>query len=290
MTGLLNNLRAIASIPSLPQVDLPNFELLDSETERLTKALDVQWNSPRKQLAIMHSSDAGVTWHKIGAIAMFRSAYPFTTHDLMNWLTPDTAREYPEGSAVGVRLEDVGTGLLGAGDTVIIDGSYIEEFTLTEPVSSIGAITVPDLQTVEGAIITLTNAIAAQGSALNAIVAQIGDIDTPGDISAQLTDIMEAIELGNTRRSETTTEQRLTVSTTNTQLIAADTVGLRMSVIIVHAGDSGSLYVRTGTEAATSTAWIAKLEPGELLELETGEAVQGLASAGSIPVNVTEVS
>jgi hypothetical protein len=101
---------------------------------------------------------------------------------------------------------------------------------------------------------------------------------------------IEDMEVNMARRSTASTEQRIDVGASNVQLVGADATGLRLSVVIVHAGDSGLVYLRTGPDAATATAWIAQLEPGDLIELETGEAVQALASSGTIPVNVTEVS
>lgn len=99
---------------------------------------------------------------------------------------------------------------------------------------------------------------------------------------------IDSMEVNMARRSTASTEQRIDVETSNVQLVGADAMGVRLSVVIVHAGDSGVVYLRTGPDAATATAWIAQLEPGDLIELETGEAVQALASAGTIPVNVTE--
>lgn len=286
--GRLVSLRAIATIISIDQVALPEFELLDNDTERLVKALAVQWTSPRKQLGIYHSTDGGVNWIKVGAQSLINSSgYPYSTHDLLNFLTGESGREYPDGSGIGIRLEDVGTGLLGVGDKVVIDGSFVEVFTMGEGVSSVGSITVPDLTTVEAAIQTLNAAITAQGETLTALDTAIQGINTV-DISARLEEIQYNTEGAMGRRSESSTEQQINVTTTNTQLVAAD-VGARLSVVIVHAGTTGTLYLRTGPDAATTTAWVAKLEPGDLIEFATGEAVQAVASE-TIPVNVTEVS
>jgi len=101
---------------------------------------------------------------------------------------------------------------------------------------------------------------------------------------------IDSMEVNMARRSTASTEQRIDVGASNVQLVGADAMGVRLSVVIVHAGDSGLVYLRTGPDAATATAWIAQLEPGDLVELETGEAVQAVASTGTIPVNVTEVS
>lgn len=293
MVGMLSHLRANATIVSTDTVDLPNFELLDNDTERLVKALAVQWESPRKQLGIYQSIDGGVNWVKIAAQTLINSnGYPYTSHDLLAFLTGDSVREYPDGSSIGVKLEDVGTGLLGVGDRLVIDGSYTEVFTSTEPVSSVGQITVPNLTTVEGAIQTLNNAIANQGAELDAILASIGAIDAPGDISAQLTEIMERLEGTQMQRSESTIEATVNVGTTNTQIVAANSPlseNRRLSVVIVHAGESGAVYIRCGVEAATSMLWTERLNPGDLIELTTGEAVQAIASTGTIPVNITEV-
>lgn len=184
MIGLLNNLRAIATITSITEVDLPDFENSDSDSDRMVKALDVQWKSPRKQLNILQSLD-GVGWVQTGAVSLLNSSgYPYTTHNILNFITEDVAREFPDGHRLALQIVDVGTGLLGAGDRIVIDGGYVEEFTLAEPMSSIGQLISPDLTSVETELLTVKNAIAAVASEVGLIKIDLADDPEMSDINA----------------------------------------------------------------------------------------------------------
>lgn len=294
MIGLLNNLRAIATITSIAEVDLPQFENIDSDTDRMIKALDVQWKSPRKQLAIMQSIDGGSTWVKTGAVSLLNSGgYPYTTHNLLNFLTEDVAREFADGHQVGLRLEDVGTGLLGAGDQIIIDGGFVEEFTMMEPLSSIGQVVTNDLTSIETDIQTVKNAIASVAAEVGIIKADLADDPEISDInalSAKLDQILLELPAasGGAMRSESSSESTVTVTTTSSQLIAADASELRISVLITNTSTTAAVFVRTGPDAATSTTHTFKLDPEHYVELATGEAIQAIASSGSAQVTVAE--
>ena len=184
MIGLLNNLRAIATITSITEVDLPNFQNSDSDSDRMVKALDIQWKSPRKQINILQSLD-GVTWVQTGAVSLLNSSgYPYTTHNILNFLTEDVAREFPDGHRLALQIVDVGTGLLGAGDRIVIDGGYVEEFTLAEPMSSIGQLVAPDLTSVETELLTVKNAIAAVAGEVGLIKIDLADDPEMSDINA----------------------------------------------------------------------------------------------------------
>jgi len=293
MIGLLNNLRAIATITSLPEIALPNFENLDSDTERMIKVLDVQWKSPRKQLAIMQSADGGTTWIKTAALSLLNSGgYPYTNHNLLNFLTDDVAREFPDGHRIGLRLEDVGTGLLGAGDSVIIDGSYVEEFSFMEPTSSIGTVITPDLNEIESELLIIKNAIASVATEVGIIKSDLADDPEMADLNA-LNSKLDQILLelpassGGNMRSGSSTELAVTVGTTSAQLITADATGLRISLLITNNSTTATVYIRTGADVASSSLYTFKLSPGYWVEIATGEVVQAIASE-SASVTVAE--
>ena len=52
----IKNLRAFALINSLAEISLPNFTLDDSETDKLYKTLNTEWNSTRKQITLYISN------------------------------------------------------------------------------------------------------------------------------------------------------------------------------------------------------------------------------------------
>ena len=52
----IKNLRDFALINSLAEISLPNFTLDDSETDKLYKTLNTEWNSARKQITLYISN------------------------------------------------------------------------------------------------------------------------------------------------------------------------------------------------------------------------------------------
>ena len=128
----LKNLKAFASLQSLEEAPLPDFQLGDSDTEKLIKTLDVEWKSPRKQLNLYISSSDN--WLLVGSVSMLNPyGYPFRVYNLMDLLTDNLAAELGENSKIGVQIQDVGYGLLTDSDRVTIHGSYTEEFFLESP-------------------------------------------------------------------------------------------------------------------------------------------------------------
>ena len=126
VNGFIKNLKAYARISSLADVKLPNFHLEDSETDKLYKVLDVEWNSPRKQLNLYISD--GRTWELVGAISLLNPAgYPYRMYNLMDLYTDNLAIELGENGKLGVEVQDVGYGALVSSDKVTIHGSYTEE-------------------------------------------------------------------------------------------------------------------------------------------------------------------
>lgn len=143
------NLKAFAEISSLPQASLPNFKLEDSDTDKLYKVLDIEWNSPRKQITLYIATDAiNLNWAKVGSISMLNpSGYPYRIYNLMDLFTDNLALELGENSAIGIGIDDVGYGLLETLDKVTIHGSYVEEIFVqyTEPQPIIN-LSVPERQ------------------------------------------------------------------------------------------------------------------------------------------------
>ncbi|AKG21245.1 hypothetical protein [Calothrix sp. 336/3] len=130
VNNFVKSLRAYARITSLPEITLPNFELTDSETDKLYKSLDVEWTSPRKQLDLLISQ--GSTWEVIGSVSLLNpSGYPYRSYNLQDLFTDNLAVELGENGKIGVQLKDVGTGLLTGTDTLTIYGSYSQEIIVS---------------------------------------------------------------------------------------------------------------------------------------------------------------
>lgn len=128
----IKNLKAFASVRSLPEAPLPNFNLEDSETDKLYKTLDIEWKSPRKQLNLYVSS--GEDWHQVGSVSLLNPyGYPFRVYNLMDLFTDNLALELGDNSKIGIQVENVGYGLLKTADKVTIHGSYVEEIFVNFP-------------------------------------------------------------------------------------------------------------------------------------------------------------
>lgn len=135
----IKNLRAFALINSLAEISLPNFTLDDSETDKLYKTLNTEWNSARKQITLYISNQLitnpnGQGWFKVGSLSLLNpSGYPYRVYNLMDLFTDNLAIELGDNGKIGVQIEDVGYGLLSATDEVTIHGSYIEEIFVQSP-------------------------------------------------------------------------------------------------------------------------------------------------------------
>lgn len=123
--GFVKTLRAKVAINSIPETTLPGLTLEQSRNERLLAVRDVEWNSPRKQLDL-YLSQTYNNWHHIGSISLLRIP-PFRIVNLMEFYTENIAIELGSTGAIGVAIKDVGYGLLGNGDEVVIYGSATTE-------------------------------------------------------------------------------------------------------------------------------------------------------------------
>ena len=140
VNAFVKNLKAYSKINSLPKTELPDFQLEDSETQKLNKVLDLEWNSPRKQLSLYIGE--GESWEIVGSVSLLSSfGYPFRMYNLMDFFTDNLAIELGINGKLGVRIEDVGSGLLASNDTVTVHGSYVEEVVLEDIANSISSCT-----------------------------------------------------------------------------------------------------------------------------------------------------
>jgi hypothetical protein len=129
LNGFIKNLKAFSKISSLAPINLPVFLLEDTESQKLYKTLDVEFNSPRKQLDIFIGTSSD--WNQIGSISLLNpSGYPYRTYNLLDFFTDGLAAEVGEDGKIGVAVADVGYGFLSGTDAVTIHGSYIQEYVI----------------------------------------------------------------------------------------------------------------------------------------------------------------
>jgi hypothetical protein len=129
INAFIKNLKAFTRINSLSPIKLPNFRLEDSETDKLYKTLDIEWNSARKQLNLFISDSS--QWELVGSVSLLNpSGYPYRMVNLMDLYTDNLAIELGENGKLGVQIQDVGYGSLTGNDLVTIHGSYVEEIVI----------------------------------------------------------------------------------------------------------------------------------------------------------------
>lgn len=137
----IKNLKAYASIKSVPEAELPDFLLEDSETEKLAKVLDVEWGAQRKQLNLLIKNSNDNEWMSIGEISLLNPAgYPYRIYNLLDIVTDNLAFELSSDAKLAVQIENVGYGLLTTDDKVNIYGSYIEEIVIDDSIKPITSI------------------------------------------------------------------------------------------------------------------------------------------------------
>lgn len=184
VNAFVKNLKAHAKISSLPPVKLPNFQLEDSETDKLYKTLDIEWGSARKQLNL-YISDNQTGWYQVGAISLLNpSGYPYRIYNLMDLITDNLAIELGENGRIGVQIQDVGYGALQTGDLVTIHGSYVQEIVTDSNATIQNSIDFEELVDVESTIILEANPsrkyLAITNNGNNSIYLNLGEIATLG--------------------------------------------------------------------------------------------------------------
>ncbi|RAM49472.1 MAG: hypothetical protein C6Y22_22215 [Hapalosiphonaceae cyanobacterium JJU2] len=129
----VKSLKAYAKITSINESILPNFLLEDTDTDRLYKSLDVEWNSSRKQLDLLISEDS-TNWELIGSVSLLNPrGYPYRMYNLQDFYTDNLAIELGDNGKLGVQVKDVGYGGLLGNDLITIHGSYLREIIYKKP-------------------------------------------------------------------------------------------------------------------------------------------------------------
>lgn len=121
-----------ATIRSIGEAQIPQYLDTDTDSDRLIKALDIEWKSPRKQLSC-HIGKSGQNWVNVGSISLLNSSgYPYRKYRLLDLYTDALAIELGANSRLGVTIDDVGYGRLTTSDYVCLHGSVTYEFILFE--------------------------------------------------------------------------------------------------------------------------------------------------------------
>lgn len=137
VNGFLSELYCYTEINSLAEVALPNYDLGDSQSQKLTKTLQLEWGSPRYHLCLWTTAASNPTytdWQLVGMISLLHpSGYPYRRYRPLDLLTDNLARELGENSKIGVSIKAAGSGLPKASDLIVIDGSWKQEVVMLQP-------------------------------------------------------------------------------------------------------------------------------------------------------------
>lgn len=152
----IKNLKAYASIQSTSEVLLPDFNLEDTETEKLNKVLDVEWGSERKQLNLLIGQTDD--WMVLGKTSLLNpSGYPYRIYNLLDIVTDNLAFELSSDIELALQIEDVGYGSLTNQDVVNVYGSYMEEVVVDNYLSEITSIIEFDIDVFNQSTFLLTS-------------------------------------------------------------------------------------------------------------------------------------
>lgn len=119
---------------SLEPAPFPEFELMDTESQKRQKTLDIEWgaSTPKKRLDVLIAEGDG-NWQLIGSVSLLKSyGYPGRNYRLIDLLTDTLAFEIGNGMRLGIRIVNMGYGLLTTADVLTLHLGWIEEFVEDE--------------------------------------------------------------------------------------------------------------------------------------------------------------
>jgi len=119
---------------SLEPAPFPEFELMDTESQKRQKVLDIEWggSTPKKRLDVLIAESAG-DWQLIGSVSLLKSyGYPGRNYRLIDLLTDTLAFEIGNGMKLGIRIVNMGYGLLASTDVLTLHLGWIEEYVEDE--------------------------------------------------------------------------------------------------------------------------------------------------------------
>lgn len=123
--GFVTDLRAKIDIRSLYEQTLPDLDITQSRTERLTAVRDMEWGGPRYELGLyLEASNSPLC--KVAALSLLNRE-PYYHVNLVPYFSDNALINIASDARILARVEDVGYGLLAGLDEVVIFGSVKEE-------------------------------------------------------------------------------------------------------------------------------------------------------------------
>jgi hypothetical protein len=138
--GYISELYLYCEIDSLVDINIPDYTDEDTRSERIVKTLDMEWKSPRYQVALWTTANPLATantfqyWNKIGMVSLLQqSGYPYTRYRPLDLLTDNLMRELGENAKVAISIMDVGWFFPNSADVIVVDGSWRQELIIVQP-------------------------------------------------------------------------------------------------------------------------------------------------------------
>lgn len=125
--GFITSLRMSVNIKSIPESRIPNIQLTDDQTARITAVRNMEWKEPRKQIDFF-LKNSQISWQKIASLSLL-NRLPYYHVNLLQYLTDSSSFEVGNDTRLAARIFDAGYGLLSNTDSVTIFGSCQEEAT-----------------------------------------------------------------------------------------------------------------------------------------------------------------
>jgi hypothetical protein len=117
---------------SLESVPIPELLPTDSNSQKILKTMDIEWNSPRKILNLWLSNNNS-DWLLGGQVSLYRTeGYPYRIYALKDLLTDNLSFELGSDGYLGISVTDTGNGYIAASDVTHIQGSIVEEYSFQE--------------------------------------------------------------------------------------------------------------------------------------------------------------
>lgn len=124
----ITNFKARAVVKSLQEAQLPDFSLEDSQTDRLRKSLNIEWNSPRIQLNLFVGLPED--WNFVGSLSLLNPmGYPYRVYDLLALYAGKESAYIGNNVSLGIGIEDVGYGGLKLTDRIDVHAEFIRHIS-----------------------------------------------------------------------------------------------------------------------------------------------------------------
>lgn len=131
--GLLDEFRCYASITSLPDVALPDFNAEQTESERVVLAQSYEWNTARFECVVYRKARNSLDWAEVGASSLKNAGgFRYRIHRLLDLLTDNIGAKVGENGKIGVSIKSVGYGYPESFDRITFTGSWTQEFVYTQ--------------------------------------------------------------------------------------------------------------------------------------------------------------